>query len=49
MKVIDGEEIPVAKGKKHTYVVKYLDYSTPGKVIVSTDSYITETIDKFPE
>ena len=35
--------------KKHTYVGIDLKYRTPGEVIVSMDSYITEEIDKFPE
>ena len=49
MKGIYGNNMPVVKGKKHTYVGMNLDDSSPGKVIVSMDSYITEAIDKFPE
>ena len=49
MKGIYGEEIPIARGKRNTYVGKDLGYSTPGKLIVSTDSYITEAIDKLSE
>ena len=30
MKGIYGEETPVARGKKHTYVGMDLDYSSPG-------------------
>ena len=48
-KGIYGQEMPVARVKKHTYVVIDLDYSTPGEVIVSIGSYITEEIDEFPE
>ena len=40
--------MPVARGKKHTYVGMDLDYSSPGEVIVYMDSYIIEVIDKFP-
>ena len=39
--------MPVVRGKTHTYVGMDLDYSSPGEVIVSMDSYITEAIDKF--
>ena len=46
---IYGEEIPVARGKKHTYVGMDLNYSIPGEVIVSMDSYITKAIDEFPK
>ena len=49
MKGIYGDNMPVARGKKHTYVGIYIDYSLPGKANVSTDSYITEAIDKFSE
>ena len=49
MKGIYGGEMLVARGKKHTYVGIYLNYSSPGKVIVSMDSYITEAIDEFPK
>ena len=48
-KVINGEEMILSRGKKHTYVIMDLNYSTPGEVIVSMESYITEAIDKFPE
>ena len=41
--------MPVARGNKHIYVGMDLDYGTPGEVIVSMESYITEAIDKFPE
>ena len=41
--------MPVARGKKHIYVGMDLDYSTPGEMIVSMDSYITKAIDEFPE
>ena len=47
MKGIYREEIPVVRVKKHTYVGIYLDYGTPGEVILSMDSYITKTIDLF--
>ena len=36
-------------GKKHNYAGMELDYSSPGEVIVSMDSYITEAIDGFLE
>ena len=49
MKGIYGEEIPVARGKKHTYVGMYLDYCTSVEVIVSMGSYITEAIEEFPK
>ena len=49
MKGIYGDNMPVARGKKHTYVGIYIDYSLPGKANVSTDNYITEAIDKFSE
>ena len=49
MREIYGEEMPVARGKKHTYVGMDLYYNTPGEVIVSMDSYITEVIDEFPK
>ena len=49
MKVIYGEKIPILRGKKHTYVGMDLDYISPGEVIVSMYSYITEAIDEFPE
>ena len=49
MKVIYGEEMPVTREKKRTYVGMDLNYSTPGEVIVSMDRYITEAIDEFPE
>ena len=41
--------MPFTRGKKHTYVGMDLDYSTPGDMIVSMDSYITTAIDEFPE
>ena len=41
--------MPVVRGNKHTYARMDLDYSLPGEVIVSMDSYITDAIDKFPE
>ena len=40
MKGIYGEEILVARGKKHTYVGMDLEYSSPGELIGSTDIYI---------
>ena len=49
MKGIYGEEIPVTRVKKHTYVGMDLNYSTLEEVIVSMESYITKAIDKFPE
>ena len=49
MKGIYEEEIQVARGKKHTYVGMDLEYSSPGEVIVSTEIYIIEAIDEFPE
>ena len=49
MKGVYGEKIPVAIGKKHTYVGMDLEYSSPGEVIVSMGSYITEVIDELPE
>ena len=49
MKEIYGEEMPVARGKKNTYVGMGLNYSSPGEVILSIYSYITEAIDKLPE
>ena len=36
-------------GKKHNYAGMELEYSSPGEVIVSMDSYITEAIDGFLE
>ena len=48
-KGIYGQEMSVTGVKKHTYVGIDLEYRTPGEVIVSIDSYITEEIDKFPE
>ena len=47
MKEIYGENMPVIRGKKHTYVGMDLDCSSPGEVIVSMDSYIIEAIDKL--
>ena len=38
MKGIYGEKMPVARGKKHTYVGMDLNYISPGEVIVSMDS-----------
>ena len=49
MKAIYGENMPVVRGKKHTNDGMDLDYILPGEVIVSMESYITETIYKFPE
>ena len=49
MKGINGESIPVVRGKKHTYVRMELDYSSSGEVIVSTESSIAETIEEFLE
>ena len=49
MKGIYDYNMPVVKGKKHTYVGMYLEYISPGEVIVSMESYITEAIDEFPE
>ena len=49
MKGIYGEEILVARGKKHTYLGMNLGYGTPGEVIVSMDSYITKAIDNSPK
>ena len=49
MKVIYGNNMPVVREKKHTYAGMYIDYSLPGEAKVSTDSYITEAIDKFSE
>ena len=49
MKGIYGNNMPVVRGKNHTYFVMDLGYSFPGEVIVSMDSYITEAIDEFPE
>ena len=40
MKGIYGENMPVVRGKKHTYSGMDLDYSSPGEVIVSMESYI---------
>ena len=48
MKGIYGENMPIVRGKKRTYVGMDLDYSSPGEMIVSIDSYITEAIDKLP-
>ena len=48
-KGIYGENMPVIGGKNHNYVGMDLDYSSPGEVVVSIDSYITEVIDEFPE
>ena len=47
MKGIYGGNMPVVKGKQHTYVRMDIDYSKPGEVIVSMDRYITEVVDKF--
>ena len=41
--------MPVARGKKHTYVITDLSYGRPGEVIVSMDRCITKAIDKSPE
>ena len=41
--------MPFTGGKKHTYVGMDLDYSTPGEVIMSMDSYITKAIDELPK
>ena len=49
MKVIDGENMPFVRGKKHTYVGMDFKYSSPVEVIVSMDNYIAEVIEKFPE
>ena len=49
MKVIYSKNMPVIRGKKHTYVVMDLNYSSPEEVIVYTDSYIPEAIYEFPE
>ena len=49
MKGICGKNILVMKGKQTTYVRMNLGYSKPVKLIVSMDSYTTETIDEFPE
>ena len=49
MKGIYGDNMPVVRGKKHTYAGIYIDYSLPGEVNVSTDSYITGAIKEFPE
>ena len=39
----------MVRGKKDTYVGMYLDYRSPGGVILSVDSYIKEAIGEFPE
>ena len=49
MKGVYGEEMPVTRGNKHAYVGMDLNYSTPGELIVSMESYITKAIDEFPE
>ena len=49
MKGIYGENMPVVRGKKLTYVGMDLDYSLPGEVIFSVDRYIIEAIDEFPK
>ena len=49
MKRIYGEEIPFARGNKHTYVRMDLKYITLGAVIMSMESYITKAIDELPE
>ena len=49
MKGIYSKNMLVIRGKKHTYVVMDLDYSSPEEVIVYTDSYIPEAIYEFPE
>ena len=41
--------MPLVRGKKHAYIIMDLDYSSPGGVIVSMDSYIIEAIDEFLE
>ena len=41
--------MPVARGKKNKYFGIDLYYISPGEVIVSMDSYITEVIDELPE
>ena len=48
-KGVSEKNIPVVRGKNHTYVGIDLDYISPGEAIVSMDSYIKEAIDKFPE
>ena len=37
--------MPVVKGKKHTYIIMDLEYNFPGEVIVSMYNYNTEAID----
>ena len=49
MKGIYGDNMPVVRGKKQTYIGMDLDYSSPGEVIVSMDSYTTEEIGEFPD
>ena len=49
MKGIYGKNMPFVKGKKHTYVRMDFNYSSPGEVIVSMESYTTEAIEKLPE
>ena len=49
IKVIYGDNMPVIRGKKHNYVGTDIYYSTPGEIIVSMDSCITEMMDKFQE
>ena len=49
MKGIYGDNMPVVRGKKHTYIGMDLEYSLPGESNVSMDSYITGAIKEFPE
>ena len=49
MKGIYGKNMPVVRGKKHTYVGMDLEYIPPGEVIMSMNGYITEAIEKSPE
>ena len=41
--------MPVVRGKKHTNIGMDINYRSPGEVIVSIDSYITDAIDEFSE
>ena len=49
MKGIYGNNMPVVRGEKNTYAIMDLGYISPGEVIVSMDSYITEAIYAFPD
>ena len=38
-----------SRGKRHDYLVMWLDYSIPGGVHISMEEYLRGVLDNFPE